>query len=135
MAARKIPVASTDKSQYVNFWSKAVDFRDAMRQSMASGKWNAAALNSIHAAISANDALLVFLHGVRSVSPKHDDAAKLLKSLVRHTEASTNASRLRRLLTAKNIIEYEGTICTAAKARDLAKHVERFMDWIESLLP
>ena len=135
MAARKIPVAATDKSQYANFWTKAVDFREAMRQSMASENWNAAALNAVHAAISANDALLVFLHGVRSSSPKHDDAVKLLKSLVKHTDAPTNASRLRRLLAAKNMVEYEETMCTAAKARDLAKHIERFMGWIESLLP
>ena len=39
-------------------------------------KWNAAGLSAIHVGISANDALLTFHFGLRSTSPKHDDAVK-----------------------------------------------------------
>ena len=133
--ADKIPTSKVGKAQYRNYWKKACEFREAMRQSAGCGNWNAASLNAIHAAISANDALLVCFHGMRSISPKHNDAVKLLVSLVKHEKVKNNSAHLRRLINVKNIVEYEGRLFSRAEAHSLAKHTERFISWVESMLP
>ena len=135
MSARKISTRSIDKAQYQNYWKKAVELREASRHCMVSRKWNAAAFNAIHASISANDALLVFFHGLRSRGPKHDDAVKLLSLYIKHEKTSSNAAHLKKLLTLKNVVEYESRLFTQGEAQKITRHAERFMEWVESLLP
>lgn len=67
MRNKKIKVSQTEKIEYKNYWRKATEFYETMQDNLIKSKWNAAALNAIHAGISANDALLVCFHG----SKKH----------------------------------------------------------------
>jgi hypothetical protein len=53
-----------------------------MRESLMKEKWNAAGLNAIHTGIFANDDLLTSHFGLRSISPKHEDAVKLLITMM-----------------------------------------------------
>ena len=106
-----------------------------MQESLKKEKWNAAGLNAIHAGISANDALLTFHFGLRSISPKHDDAARLLTSMMKREDTETKAKHLRRLISMKNIVEYEGRLFSKGEAESSAKHAERFLNWVKSLLP
>lgn len=106
-----------------------------MQESLRKEKWNAAALNAIHAGISANDALLTFHFGLRSISPKHDDAVRLLTSMMKRDDTEAKAKHLRRLISMKNIVEYEGRLFTKREAESLAKHTDRFLNWVKSLLP
>ena len=135
MPAREKKTARIDRGRYRTFWQKAVELRDEARQGMANERWNAAALNCIHAGICANDALLVCLHGQRSKSPKHEDAIKLLVELVKHAAAENNGKHLQRLIAMKNAVEYEDRLFTESESATLAKHMERFLEWVESLLP
>lgn len=135
MASSKIRVGRIEKTQYRNYWKKAQEFYDTMEEALHRKKWNATALNAIHSAISANDALLVCFHGVRSTSPKHDDAIKLLLSLVKHEETKKNSSHLQKLIAMKNIVEYEDRLFFQSEALTLAKHARRFLNWVESILP
>lgn len=98
-------------------------------------KWNAAGLNAIHAAISSNDALLTFHFGLRSISPKHDDAVKLLIYMMKRDDVETKAKHLRRIISIKDLVEYDGRLLSRAEAESLAKHAERFLVWVKSLLP
>ena len=134
MPAKRIKTVRIDKGRYRTFWKRAVELREEVRQGMASERWNAAALNAIHAGICANDALLVYLHGQRSKSPKHEDAVKLLVELVKQAAAETNSRHLQRLMGMKNAVEYEDRLFTGAEAAVLTKHMERFLEWVESLL-
>lgn len=135
MTAKKIPTATIDKTQYRNFYKKAKEFYETMQTSLGQKNWNAAALNAIHTGISINDALLAYFYGIKSISPKHDDAVKLLVSLVKHKEVSSNSAHLRKLIGMKNLVEYEGRLFTQSEAQALAKHAQRFLEWVESLLP
>lgn len=58
-AAKDVPTVKVDKARWVNYWRKAEEFLEMANESLTRRNWNAAALNSVHAAISANDALLV----------------------------------------------------------------------------
>lgn len=131
----KFKVGKTFKEDYIKFLKKADEFLEIMHVSLKKEKWNAAGLNAIHAGISANDALLTFHFGLRSISPKHDDAVRLLISMMKRADTETKAKHLRSLLSMKNMVEYEGRLFSKKEAESLAKHAERFLNWIKSLLP
>jgi len=126
--------AKIAKALYKNYLQKALEFRDTMRNSLSSSNWNAAALNAIHTGISANDAVLTCFHGIRSISPKHDDAVKLLRDLMKDEKAKTAANHLSKLIYAKNLVEYESRLFSQSEAHTIAKHAERFVEWVESVL-
>lgn len=132
---KSIKTTKVSKSDYSNYLKKASEFHEAMQESLSKGKWNAVGLNAIHTGISAADALLVFFHGVRSTSPKHDDIIKLVTSLIMHRNAQTNVSHLKNLIGMKNIVEYEVRLIDKHEAVLLSKHASRFLDWVKSLFP
>jgi uncharacterized protein (UPF0332 family) len=86
----KVKTIKIDKAKYSGFLKKAKEFISSMEDDLAKERWNSACLNAIHSAISANDALLACFHGIRSISPKHDDAVRLLISLFKTEEARKN---------------------------------------------
>lgn len=131
----KFKIGKSSKEDYKKFLKKADEFYEMMQQSLMKEKWNAAGLNAIPAGISANDALLTFHFGLRSISPKHDDAVKLLISMMKRDDVEIKAKHLRRLISVKNLVEYDGRLLSRSEAESLAKHAERFLDWVRSLLP
>ena len=131
----KFKIGKSSKEDYKKFLKKAEEFFEMMEQSLMKEKWNAAGLNAIHTGISANDALLTFHFGLRSVSPKHDDAVKLLISMMKRDDIETKAKHLRRLISVKNLVEYDGRLLSRKEAESIAKHAERFLDWVKSLMP
>ena len=130
-----IKTAKIEKSFYKNYLQKALEFRETMRTCLSATNWNAAALNAIHAGISANDAVLVCFHGIRSISPKHDDAVKLLRDLIKDEKAKPAITHLSKLIYAKNLVEYESRLFTKSEAHLIAKHTERFIEWVKTILP
>jgi len=132
---KTIKTAAVHKSDYSNYVKKAEEFYGAMQDSLSKGKWNVVGLNAIHAGISAADALLVFFHGVRSTSPKHDDIIKLITSLISHKDIKNHASHLRSLIYMKNIVEYEVRLIGRDEALVLSKHASCFLEWVRSMLP
>lgn len=132
---KAIKTATVPKSDYSNYLKKSAEFHETMQECLSKGKWNAAGLNAIHAGISAADAVLVFFHGMRSTSPKHDDTIKLITSLISHKDIKPNAVHLRNLIGMKNIVEYEVRLIDRYEALLLSKHATRFFEWVKSLLP
>lgn len=124
----KFKIGKSSKEDYKKFLKKADEFYEMMRQSLMKEKWNASGLNATHTGISANDALLTFHFGLRSISPKHDDAVKLLISMMKRDDIETKAKHLRRLISVKNLVEYDGRLLSRSEAESLAKHAERFLD-------
>lgn len=132
---RKIPTSLVEKNMYKNYLKKALEFIDSMNEAISSKNWNAASLTAIHAGISANDAVLVFHHGKRSISSKHDDCVKLLRSLMSNEDAKRAANHLSKLIYAKNIVEYESRLFKQGEAYSLAGHAEKFILWVKKKLP
>jgi uncharacterized protein (UPF0332 family) len=132
--SKKIKTTHIPKPDHVNYLKKSEEFLSSAHDSLAQGKWNAAGLNAIHAGISAADAVLAALHGVRSVSPKHDDILKLFSSLVKHKAVEENINHLRHLISMKNIVEYDQRLIAQSEAISLSKHSERFIAWGKSVI-
>ena len=135
MKADNIPANKVSKNGYVNYWKKARECEAMMQESILRNNWNAAALNALHAAMLANDSLLIHFHGVKSTSRKHDDAVRLLTSLMKSDEANRNAGHLRKLINEKSTVEYTGKLLSPVRSRELCKHAQRFIAWAGSLLP
>jgi hypothetical protein len=132
--AEKLKTADVDPQQGPNFLIKAKEFAETMEESVARRKWNAAALNAIHAGISACDAVTSALSGTRSRSQRHDDAVKLLKTCVRARGTDEAANHLHQLLRAKHNVEYEGRLFTQSEALALANHARKFVAWARELV-
>lgn len=131
---KKIPTRNVEKSAAANYLGKAQQFSRAMLDSLDKGDWDAAGLNAVHCAISANDAVLVFTGGIRSAGSKHDDSAMLLETIVQVPGTKNAASQLKRLVSKKNLIEYEERMFRNSEARDAVKNASRFLAWAEKVL-
>lgn len=106
-----------------------------MTAAYESGEWNSTGLAAVHCVISANDALLAYFGGIRSVSPNHDDAAFILVETISTADVKSNATHLRRVIARKNLIEYESRLFTAVEAESTMKHTQRFLAWAITKLP
>ena len=132
---KKIRTRAVSKTEAKVYLDKAEQFLRAMREAIKSEDWDAAGLNAIHAAISANDALLGSRHGIRPSSPSHSDAAVLLNQYEKSEDAKKNATRLDRMIRRKNLVEYEGRRLKKSEATKIASDAERFFKWVKGLLP
>lgn len=123
------------KEDYIGYLKKAIDFYNAMYASFAAENWNSVGLEAVHCAISANDAILSFFTGERSQRKDHKEAVKLLIKAVRTDESKKAADHLRKIISLKNLIEYEDRSFTKVEAESIIKQVDRFFEWVKSILP
>ncbi len=100
---------------------------------------NQAASNAILAAIAANDALCMHLAGLQPKGESHVEAARVLQAACRGTrweaEAPRRARQLTEALGLKNAAQYEGKALTRAQVAGVMKRVERYLEWVEEVLP
>lgn len=130
MIMRKVKTRS--ETNWQNFITKAEQFIESATDAYRKGNWNAVGLNTVHAAICANDALTVHLAKERSASEKHSDAVSLLIEVSDDKqEAEAFARHILWLINKKNLIEYEARLFQKKEAEEAIKHAERFLDWVK----
>lgn len=134
MAPKPVKFRALDRSRSAIYKKKADDFFGAMRDGFAAGNWNASGLAAVHCAISAVDALLVKAAGVRSTAESHRDSVSLLKEKLKNPDTDGQCRRLEKILSRKNLIEYEDREFTQEEAYNLQKDVERFYSWVQDVL-
>lgn len=133
MSPKPIQQRSIDKSRDFIYKKRAEDFFEAMRDSFLKENWNASGLAAVHCAISATDALLVRVAGVRSTAPSHHEVIGLLKEKIHFPGTDEQAKRLDKILSRKNFIEYLDRTFTQEEAYALQKDVERYYDWVRDI--
>lgn len=123
-------VVKTARSQAALYLGKAQEFGSEARAALESGRYDAAMLSAVHAAISGGDAVAVAFAGVRSADPDHQRAVDLLSDVARgSTDIAARAKQLRALLQKKNLVEYESRRATAKEAADAVERAERLVRW------
>ncbi|MCD6521646.1 HEPN domain-containing protein [Candidatus Calescamantes bacterium] len=110
---------------------KAEDFYEAMLRSYKENNWNSVGLEGVHCAISAADALMVFYYGIRCASDDHRDSVKLLEQHFPEPEYKNYISHFRRIISQKNLVEYEDRNFSAKEAEEIVKKAERFLNWVK----
>jgi len=132
----KIKTKKTNSSLYSNYLKRANECYAAAKDSHARADWNAATICAIHACISACDAMCIFYLGKRHSGENHNDAVKLFKSIKDNDENhDKNANRLSRIISVKNIAEYEERLVFKTEAERILKDLERFLNYVMKQLP
>jgi len=112
---------------------KATEFVETAKSSLGSNRWNAAGLSAIHAGISAADAALIAVTGLRSVAKDHGAVTELLAESAAGFTA-TQRRQLGGLLKLKNQVAYESRLLMEIEARQLVDHAVRLTRWAKRLV-
>lgn len=132
----KFKTRDVDKSLYVNYLKRAEECLHASKNSFNAQEWNATVINAIHACIAACDAMCIYFLGRRHAGDKHEDAALLFKTIKPADEAvKSNTNRLARILSIKNMAEYEDRLVYKTEAEKALKDCERFLEYVKEELP
>jgi len=134
MTAKELKIRQEEKTAAVDYLKKAKDNYSQMLAAIEKKNYNASATLALQCAISSADAICVFEKGVRSVSQDHFDVCELVSSLS-IPEAKEKAKTLRKIITKKNIVQYERRSIFQDEASEMVKLTSRFFHWVESLLP
>lgn len=125
-----------DRSKYRNYLLKAEEFLSTAEDALGRAKYNASVLNSVHAIISAADALLVFVKGFRYAGTKHEEAVELFSSIFPgEPEHEKNVSRFGTIISIKNKAEYLEVLLSSKDATDALRDAARFLSYVKSKLP
>ncbi len=121
MTSKKISFQRIENLKYAIYWKKAQDFYRGMLVAYANGNWHSVGLESVHCAISATDAIVVYKSGMRSISKDHRAAAAFLTEQIGKDKVGKYAGALLKILDMKNHIEYEDRIFTEKEAEEYSK--------------
>ena len=134
MTPKEIRLTKISRERHTLYWSKAMEFFEAMVDASQKKNWNATGLAGVHCCISATDALLVKHAGVRSSSDSHQDVIGLLRAKINDPNIAKQAQLLGEILGQKNLIEYVDKSFTEKNALVLKISVERYIEWVRKLL-
>lgn len=125
---------NVDKARWRSFLAKAQDFLAAAYQSLADERWDPSVSTAIHAGILACDVATVGSIGKRNKG-QHDEIAALLRQAKPGTphELADTIRRMSRLLSIKNVAEYEARRLSKSDAEAALKDAERLVRWAADL--
>jgi uncharacterized protein (UPF0332 family) len=127
---------SVDRSKYRNYLLKAEEFLDTAKDAFERARYNASVLNSVHAIISAADALLVFVKGFRCAGTRHEEAVELFSGIFTgEPEHEKNVSCFGTILSVKNKAEYLEVLLSSEDATNALRDAARFLSYVKSKLP
>lgn len=122
-----------DKGSYQNYLKKADQSIQTAKEALDKGRWNASAINSVHAVISSCDALTVFYLGLRSSGERHEDVIDLMsKTNIKEVEFAKVKRQVLRVLAKKNLAEYEQRLVYQKEAEPIFKDAERVYGWVRN---
>ena len=133
MTPKEIRLTKISRERHTLYWSKAMEFFEAMVDASQKKNWNATGLAGVHCCISATDALLVKHAGVPS-SDSHQNVIGLLRAKINDPDIAKQAQRLGEILGQKNLIEYVDKSFPEKNALVLKVSVERYIEWVRKLL-
>lgn len=129
MTPKKIKIRQEEKSAAKDYLKKAEDNYTQMLLALKSNNFNAAGTLALQCAISSADAICVHEKGIRSISEDHFDVCDLVSS-ISIPEAREKANLLKRIISKKNLIQYERRNIYRAEAEEIVKASSRFYQWV-----
>lgn len=135
MSPKKRSTQSVSEQEALSYLKKAEEFYLTMAEAFQKGRWNAAGLAGVHCAISATDAILGKQARIRSSGESHLEAVQLLKQHISDSNVGTQSQRLYRVLSEKNLVEYDSREFREADAAAVVKDVGRYFEWVKTYFP
>lgn len=125
-----------DRPKYGIYLNKSEEFMATANDSLEKSRYNACVLNAVHAVISAADALLVFVKGLRHAGTKHDEVVELFSTIFSaEPDHEKNVSRFSSVLSVKNAAEYLEASLGHKDATAAVKDASRFLEYVRGKLP
>lgn len=125
----------TEPSYAPAFLGKARQFLADADRALADSHYDSALLLSVHAAISAGDAVTVALGRVRSTDPDHSRAVTLLREVAgRSVDVEDKARQYAGLIGTKHTVEYESRRTRIDEAAGGVKRAERLIGWASQIV-
>ena len=85
---------------------------------------------------AACDAMCVYFLGKRYAGENHEDVVKLFKTIKKNDEElNKNTNRIIRIISIKNMAEYEERLVYRSEAERVLKNCERFLEYVKKNLP
>lgn len=129
MTPKKIKTRQEEKTAAKDYLRKAGDNHKAMFSVQKEGNFNAVGTLALQCAISSADAICVFEKGIRSISQNHLDVCDILKSITL-PDAEEKANLFRRIISKKNLVQYERRNMYQGEADEIVKAASRFYEWV-----
>src|SRR5574341_779490 len=115
------------------YLTKARDFLEGARMLAEKENWNSSAVLSVHAVISACDAVCARFLQLRHGGADHMQAIELLNNLpIERSEIESKIKQARRVISLKNAAEYEDKLIKQSDAHEMLRDVERLVEWAEN---
>ena len=109
---------------------KAREFLEGARILAEKEKWNASAVLSVHAVISACDAVCSRFLQLRHGGADHMQAVELLNSLpLERSEIELKLKQARKVISLKNAAEYEDKLIKQSDAQEMQKEAGKLVEW------
>lgn len=122
------------QSEYLTYHKKSKQAFQAMKLAYDHKLWTPAGREAVFACINITDALLAKYNRLRNISKDHMDVIKIVSSLLPIRDASSQANRLRKIISIKNLVDYESKDFTEKQATEVYKNTERYFSWGETHL-
>jgi len=117
------------------YFTKAREFLKGAMEQAEKEEWNSSAVLSIHAVISACDAVCARFLQLRHGGADHMQAVELLGSLpLERSEIESKLKQARRVISLKNAAEYEDRLIKQSESQEMLKDAQRLVEWVENKL-
>lgn len=117
------------------YLNKSKDFLVGAKSEIQNGNWNSSSVLSVHAVISACDAVCSRFLQLRHSGADHMHAVELLNSLpIDRKELDAKLKQARRVISMKNIAEYEDKLINREEAGEMLRDAERIVEWVTGKL-
>jgi len=117
------------------YFTKAIEFLKGAMTQADNEEWNSSAVLSIHAVISACEAVCARFLQLRHGGADHMQAVELLGSLpLERSEIESKLKQARRVISMKNAAEYEDRLIKQSEALEMLKDAQRLVEWVENKL-
>lgn len=116
------------RSESADYLQKAVEFLLGAKRGLTDDRPNGAALEAIHASISACDALTIWHLRKKARGADHLEVLRLLHEVPNVAESKIERQVLE-VLSIKGSVEYGGAGVTESRARKIVTQAERIVEW------
>jgi hypothetical protein len=117
-------VETVPKARFQVYQKRAINYLRAAESAFADGNLDSAALNAVHSAISASDAVTVFVLGLRSAAQAHLAVVELL---ARAGAPDRMLDQVRGIVSKKTRVEHEAREVSPAEVGGLMIKARRVL--------
>ena len=100
-----------------------------MNLALENNLWAPAGREAVFACINICDALLAKHKRLRNISKDHMDVVKIVSTVLPMRDSKNQANKLRRVISMKNLVDYENKVFTQKQANEIYFTADRFYKW------